>query len=167
MSIPAGIDNGQYVRLRGKGEPGSNGGERGDLKVEVIIANHPIYRRQDMNIYSTVPISFAVAALGGEVLIDTVYAKVAYEVKPGTQTDTRVRLKGKGIPSTRYKDVVGDHFVTLIVETPDKLTHEAKELLRKFDELTGDSLNAVKNAEKSKKESDGSDDTGKKKKFWK
>lgn len=166
VSIPAGIDNGQYVRLRGKGEPGQNGGERGDLKVEVIIANHPIFRRQDMNIYSTVPVSFAVAALGGEVLIDTVYGKVAYEVKPGTQTDTRIRLKGKGVPSTRYKDVVGDHFVTLIVETPDKLSHEAKELLRKFDELTGDSLNAVKNAEKNKKENDSTTDD-KKKKFWK
>lgn len=161
VSIPAGIDNGQYIRIREKGEPGVNGGERGDLMVEVIVANHPTFQRQDQNIYSTVPISFAVAALGGEVLIDTVDGKVAYEVKAGTQTDTRVRLKGKGVPSTRNKDIRGDHYVTLIVQTPDKLSHEAKELLRKFDEVSGDSLNAVKNA------SDAKDKEGKKKFFGK
>ncbi|MBO4679281.1 MAG: molecular chaperone DnaJ [Lachnospiraceae bacterium] len=162
VSIPAGIDNGQCVRIPGKGEPGTNGGERGDLLVEVIVADHPIFQRQDTNIYSTVPISFAVAALGGEVLIDTVDGRVAYEVKPGTQTDTRVRLKGKGVPSLRYRDVRGDHYVTLIVQTPDKLSKEAKDLLKQFDALTGDSLNAVKNAGASK----DSDDS-KKKKFWK
>ncbi|MBO7600165.1 MAG: molecular chaperone DnaJ, partial [Lachnospiraceae bacterium] len=82
VTIPAGIDNGQSVRIRGKGEPGVNGGERGDLLVEVIVSSHPMFRRQDQNIYSTVPLSFAVAALGGEVLIDTVDGRVAYEVKP-------------------------------------------------------------------------------------
>ncbi|MBR5896592.1 MAG: molecular chaperone DnaJ, partial [Lachnospiraceae bacterium] len=125
--------------------------------------SHPIFQRQDTNIYSTVPISFAVAALGGEVLIDTVDGRVAYEVKPGTQTDTRVRLKGKGVPSLRYRDVRGDHYVTLVVQTPDKLSKEAKDLLKQFDALTGDSLNAVKNAGASPKDSDDS----KKKKFWK
>jgi len=163
VSIPAGIDNGQCVRIPGKGEPGTNGGERGDLLVEVIVASHPIFQRQDTNIYSTVPISFAVAALGGEVLIDTVDGRVAYEVKPGTQTDTRVRLKGKGVPSLRYRDVRGDHYVTLVVQTPDKLSKEAKDLLKQFDALTGDSLNAVKNAGNSSKDSDDI----KKKKFWK
>ena len=163
VSIPAGIDNGQCVRIPGKGEPGTNGGERGDLLVEVIVASHPIFQRQDTNIYSTVPISFAVAALGGEVLIDTVDGRVAYEVKPGTQTDTRVRLKGKGVPSLRYRDVRGDHYITLVVQTPDKLSKEAKDLLKQFDALTGDSLNAVKNASNSSKDSDDS----KKKKFWK
>lgn len=163
VSIPAGIDNGQCVRIPGKGEPGTNGGERGDLLVEVIVASHPIFQRQDTNIYSTVPISFAVAALGGEVLIDTVDGRVAYEVKPGTQTDTRVRLKGKGVPSLRYRDVRGDHYITLVVQTPDKLSKEAKDLLKQFDALTGDSLNAVKNASNSSKDSDDF----KKKKFWK
>ena len=87
-------------------------------------------------------------------------------MKAGTQTDTRVRLKGKGVPSVRNKDVRGDHYVTLVVQVPDKLSHEAKELLRKFDELTGDSLNAAKKAEAEKK--DGSDSKEKKKKgFWK
>ena len=113
VSIPAGIDNGQSVRIREKGEPGTNGGPRGDLLVEVMVQRHPIFQRQDSNIYSTVPVSFAVAALGGEIMIDTVDGKVAYTVKPGTQTDTKVRLKGKGVPSLRYKDTRGDHYVTL------------------------------------------------------
>jgi len=165
VSIPAGIDNGQYIRISGKGEPGVNGGPRGDLRVEVRVKSHPSFQRQDTNIYSTVPISFAVAALGGEIFVDTVDGKVAYEVKPGTQTDTRIRLRGKGVPSTRFKDVRGDHYATLVVETPDKLSHEAKELLRQFDAVSGDSLNAVKNAEKN--DGDGDNGTGKKKKFWK
>ena len=143
VTIPAGIDNGQCKRLAGQGEPGTNGGPRGDVLVEVIVGRHPIFQRQDVNIYSTVPISFAVAALGGEVVIDTVDGKVIYEVKAGTQTDTRVRLKGKGVPSLRNNDVRGDHYVTLVVQTPEKLSSEAKELLRRFDEESGDSLHAA------------------------
>ena len=150
VSIPAGIDNGQSVRIRDKGEPGSNGGPRGDLLVEVIVGRHPIFQSQDNNFYSTVPISFAVAALGGDVIVDTVDGKVIYEVKAGTQTDTKVRLKGKGVPSLRNRDVRGDHYVTLIVQTPEKLSHEARELLRQFDAATGDSLNAAKNAQPDK-----------------
>ncbi|MDO4293153.1 MAG: molecular chaperone DnaJ [Eubacteriales bacterium] len=143
VTIPAGIDNGQCKRLAGQGEPGMNGGPRGDVLVEVIVGRHPIFQRQDMNIYSTVPISFAVAALGGEVVIDTVDGKVVYDVKAGTQTDTRVRLKGKGVPSLRNKDIRGDHYVTLVIQTPEHLSFEAKEHLRKFDEATGDSLHAA------------------------
>lgn len=143
VSIPAGIDNGQSVRIRDKGEPGVNGGPRGDLLVEVIVSSHPIFQRQDRNIYSTAPISFAQAALGGDVMIDTVDGKVIYEVKPGTQTDTKVRLKGKGVPSLRNKDSRGDHYVMLVVQTPTHLNGEAKELLKKLDELTGNSLHAA------------------------
>ena len=95
VSIPPGIDNGQSVRIREKGEPGTNGGPRGDLLVEVLITSHPIFQRQDMNIYSTAPISFAQAALGGEIRISTIDGDVLYTVKPGTQTDTRIRLKAK------------------------------------------------------------------------
>ena len=134
VSIPAGVDNGQSVRLRGKGEPGVNGGPRGDLLVEVIVARHPIFQRQDMNIYSTAPISFVTAALGGTVRIKTVDGEVEYDVKPGTQTDTRVRLKGKGVPSVRNKNVRGDHYVTLVVQVPTDLNREAKEALRAYDE---------------------------------
>ena len=145
VSIPAGIDNGQCVRIRDKGEPGTNGGPRGDLLVEVIVGRHPIFQRQDENIYSTVPMSFAIAALGGEIVIDTVDGKVIYDVKAGTQTDTKVRLKGKGVPSLRNKSIRGDHYVTLVVQVPDKLSHEARDLLKRFDEQTGDTLSAAKN----------------------
>lgn len=162
VSIPAGIDDGQSVRIRDKGEPGINGGPRGDLLVEVAVSRHPIFQRQDTHIFSTVPISFAIAALGGEVVIDTVDGKVIYDVKAGTQTDTRVRLKGKGVPSLRNKDMRGDHYVTLVIQTPDKLSKEAKELLKQFDELTGDSLGAAARAT-----SDTPSDEGKKKKKWK
>lgn len=165
VDIPAGIDNGQCKRLSGQGEPGINGGPRGDVLVEVIVGRHPIFQRQDMNIFSTVPVSFPIAALGGEIVIDTVDGKVIYEVKPGTQTDTRVRLKGKGVPSLRNKDVRGDQYVTLVVQVPDKLSHEAKELLAKFDAANDDSLNAAKRFTDSKSGSSGSGSgSGKKKK---
>ena len=142
VSIPAGIDEGQSVRIRDKGEPGVNGGPRGDLLVEVLVSRHPIFQRQDMNIFSTAPVSYAVAAIGGDIVLDTVDGKVIYEVKPGTQTDTRIRLKGKGVPSLRNKDVRGDQYVTLVVQTPTHLSAEAKDMIRKFDELTGNSLHA-------------------------
>lgn len=153
VSIPAGIDNGQSIRIRDKGEPGTNGGPRGDLLVEVNVSRHPIFQRQEYNIFSTAPISFAQAALGGEVKISTVDGDILYDVKPGTQTDTKVRLKGKGVPSLRNKQVRGDHYVTLVVQVPDKLNEEAKDLLRKFDAATSNSLNQTKGAapEKHKK----------------
>lgn len=150
VTIPAGIDNGQSVRIREKGEPGTNGGPRGDLLVEVNVSRHPIFQRQDMHIFSTVPISFAQAALGGDVKIQTV--AVIYNVKPGTKTDTKVRLKGKGVPSLRNSAVRGDHYVTLVIQTPEKLSAEAKEALRRFDELSGNSLHQNdSNPEKSEK----------------
>ncbi len=166
VEIPAGIDNGQRKRMPGLGEPGTNGGGRGDVLVEVLVGRHTIFQRQEYNIFSTVPISFAVAALGGEIVIDTVDGKVIYDVKAGTQTDTKVRLKGKGVPTLRNKEVRGDHYVTLVIETPDKLSHEAKELLRKFDEISGDSLNAAKNVTNSDEEKTDSKEK-KKKGFWK
>ena len=158
VTIPAGIDNGQSVRIREKGEPGVNGGPRGDLLVEVVVSRHPIFQRQDMNIYSTAPVTFAQAALGGEIRINTVDGDVLYEVKPGTQTDTKIRLKGKGVPSLRNKEVRGDQYVTLVVQTPTGLNNEAKEALRHFDELTGASLN------RSNAGGNGAQEKGKKKK---
>lgn len=153
VSVPAGIDGGQSIRIRGKGEPGANGGERGDLLVEVAVSRHPIFQRQGFDIYSTAPMSFAQAALGGDVRISTVDGDVLYNVKPGTQTDTRIRLKGKGVPTLRNKAIRGDHYVTLVVQVPSKLTNEQKELLQKFD----DSMNGRQPEEEPEK---------KKKKFW-
>ena len=121
--------------------------------VEVSVSRHPIFQRQGFDIYSTAPMSFAQAALGGDVRISTVDGDVLYNVKPGTQTDTRIRLKGKGVPTLRNKAIRGDHYVTLVVQIPTKLTNEQKELLQRFD----DSMNGRQPEEEPEK---------KKKKFW-
>ena len=151
VTIPAGIDDGQSIRIREKGEPGLNGGPRGDLLVEGRVASDPNFVRQDMDIFSNVEISFAQAALGGDLRVRTVDGDVIYTVRPGTQSGTRVRLKGKGVPSVRNKEVRGDHYVTLTIRTPNRLSEEAKEALRKFDELTGNSLNSAAGEEPKKK----------------
>ena len=151
VTIPAGIDDGQSIRIRGKGEPGVNGGPRGDLLVEVRVASNPNFVRQDMDIFSNVEISFAQAALGGDLRVKTVDGEVIYTVRPGTQSGTRVRLKGKGVPSVRNKDVRGDHYVTLTIKTPTRLSDDAKEALRRFDELSGNSLNQASDGEPKKK----------------
>lgn len=151
VEIPAGIDNGQCVRVRDYGEPGKNGGPRGDLLVEVIVANNPAFERQDVNIFSNAYVSYAIAALGGDIRIKTVDGDIIYTVAAGTQTGTRIRLKGKGVPSLRNKNVRGDHYVTLIIATPTNLGKEAKELLRQFDEITGGSLTQENGADASVK----------------
>lgn len=160
VSIPAGIDHGQRVRIRDKGEPGINGGPRGDLMVEVRVRQHPEFMRRDYDIYSEHKISFAVAALGGEVIINTLDGQVAYDVKPGTQTNTRIRLRGKGVPSLRNANMRGDHYVDLVVDVPTKLNEKAKEALRAFDAETGHTLDAP-----TKPSDDGSKKKGKKKFF--
>ena len=135
VSVPAGIDNGQSIRIREKGEPGRAGGPRGDLLVEVNVARHPIFQRQDMDIFSTAPLSYAQAALGGEVRLSTVDGEIAYQVKPGTQTDSRIRLRGKGVPSLRNSSIRGDHYVTFVVQVPTNLSKEAKEALQRYDDI--------------------------------
>lgn len=133
VSIPAGIDNGQSIRLRGRGEPGTNGGERGDILVEVTVTRSSDFERRDINLYSTVPISFTDAALGNTIRIKTVDGEVEYDIKPGTQTDTKVRLKGKGVPSIRNAQARGDHYVTLIVQVPTRLNEEQRKALMEFE----------------------------------
>ncbi|MDR1800705.1 MAG: molecular chaperone DnaJ [Lachnospiraceae bacterium] len=152
VTIPAGIDDGQSVRIREKGEPGINGGARGDLLVGVIVSRHPIFQRQDVHIFSTVPISFAQAALGAEIRVKTVDGEVLYNVKSGTKTDTKVRLKGKGVPSLRNPQLRGDHYVTLVIQTPERLSSEAKEALRRFDELCGNTLKPIDGTAKTAKD---------------
>ena len=135
VTIPAGIDNGQCVRIQGKGEPGTNGGARGDLLVAVMIAAEPGFERDGYNIFSNVTISYPTAVLGGEVKVKTVDGEVLYEVKPGTASGTRVRLRGKGMPTLRNKNVRGDHYITLVVDIPTRLTNEQKEALAAYDKL--------------------------------
>lgn len=138
VSVPAGIDEGQSVRIPNMGEPGINGGERGSLLVDVIVSRHPFLQRDGFDLYSTCPISFAEAALGGDIVIPTIDGDVLYELKPGTQTDTKVRLRGKGVPHLHRESTRGDQYVTLIVQVPTKLTNEQKELLKAFsDSLDG------------------------------
>ncbi|MGN0383342.1 MAG: molecular chaperone DnaJ [Eubacterium sp.] len=150
VSIPAGIDNGMSVRLAGKGEPGVNGGPRGDILVRVDVANHKIFERQDMNLYSESPISFAQAALGGDVRIKTIDGDVLFNIKPGTATNTRVRLKGKGVPSLRNKEMRGDQYVTLVVQVPEHLNAEQKEALKAYDAVSGNTLGTETGVKKKK-----------------
>jgi molecular chaperone DnaJ len=99
--------------------------------------SHPIFQRQDYNLYSTAPISFAQAALGGDVRITTIDGDVLFPIKAGTQTDTKIRLKGKGVPSLRNKNLRGDHYVTLIVQVPEKLNALQRDALIQFDKSMG------------------------------
>ena len=122
--------------------------------------NKTHFGRNGQDLFSEVRISYPTAVLGGEVEVETIDGKILYDVKPGSVSGRRVRLKGKGVPSLRNKEVRGDHYVTLVVQTPEKLSGEAKELLKQFDALTGDSLNAAKNIDGEKQET-------RKKKFWK
>ena len=137
VSVPAGIDEGQSVRIPNMGEPGINGGERGSLLVDVIVSRHPFLQRDGYDLYSTAPISFAQAALGGDIIIPTIDGDVIYELKPGTQTDTKVRLRGKGVPHIHRESERGDQYVTLVVQVPTKLTAEQREKLKEFNESMG------------------------------
>ena len=136
VPIPAGIDNGQSVRIREKGEPGINGGPRGDLLVNVTVSRHPKFQRQEYNLYSSEPISFTQAALGGNIKIHTIEGEIDYTIPPGTQTDTKVKLKGKGVPNLKNPTQRGDHYVTLVVQVPEKLTAEQKRILNEYEQAT-------------------------------
>lgn len=141
IKVPAGIDNGQSIRLREMGEPGINGGERGDLLVTILVDRHPVFQRQGYDIYSSEPISFTQAALGGKVQLNTIDGPYSYDIAPGTQTNTKVKLKGKGIPTLRNKSVRGDHYVTLVVQVPENLTDEQKSILNQYENASGPAVN--------------------------
>ena len=133
VKIPAGVDAGQSVRVRGEGCVGSNGGPNGDLLVDIYIKRHAIFTREDMDVLCEVPISFAQAALGAEIEVPTLDGKVKYEIPEGTQTGREFVLREKGIPEVNNPRYRGNHRFTVVVETPTKLTKEQKELLRQFD----------------------------------
>ena len=142
IKVPAGIDNGQSIRLREMGEPGINGGERGDLLVTILVDKHPVFQRQGYDIYSSEPISFTQAALGGKVQLNTIDGPYNYDIAPGTQTNTKVKLKGKGVPTLKNKTVRGDHYVTLVVQVPENLTDEQKTILNQYENASGPAVNA-------------------------
>lgn len=133
VRVPAGVDMGQSVRVRGEGCVGSNGGVNGDLLVEISIKRHPIFTRRDYDVYCEVPISFAQAALGGEIQVPTLDGKVKFDLPEGTQTGKEFVLRDKGIPEVGNSRRRGDHRFSVVVETPTRLTKEQKELLRQLD----------------------------------
>ena len=133
VKIPAGVDAGQSVRVRGEGCVGSNGGPSGDLLVEVYIKRHPIFTREDRDVLCEVPISFTQAALGATIQVPTLDGKVEYEIPEGTQTGKEFVLRDKGIPEVNNPRRRGSHRFTVVVETPTHLTKEQKELLRQLD----------------------------------
>ncbi len=134
VKIPAGIDDGQTLSVRGEGHAGANGGPSGDLLVTVSVRPHPIFERDGTSVHIELPISFAQAALGAELEVPTIDGKVKWTLPEGTQTGSTFRLKGKGIPRINSSGR-GDEFVHVVVETPKNLTQKQKELLREFEGL--------------------------------
>lgn len=133
VKVPAGVNDGQSVRVRGEGNVGSGGAPSGDLLAEVHIKQHKLFRREDYDVYCEVPISFAQAALGAEIEVPTLDGKEVFTIPEGTQTGREFVLRGKGIPQVGNPKNRGDHHFNVVVETPTKLTQEQKELLRQFD----------------------------------
>lgn len=137
VNIPAGIDNGQTISLRGQGNAGKNGGPAGDLLIVVAVRPHDIFRREGTSVLCEAPITFTQAVLGAELEIPTIDGKVKYNIPEGTQSGTTFRLKGKGIPGLNGRGR-GDQYVTVYIETPRNLNREQKEALKKFSELLGE-----------------------------
>ncbi len=136
VKIPAGIDDGQQLRVSGQGEPGINGGPAGDLYVVFHVRSHEFFERDEDDIYCEMPITFVQAALGDEIEVPTLHGKVKLKVPAGTQTGTKFRLRGKGVPNVRGYGV-GDQHVIMRIVTPTKLTEKQKQLLQEFAEISG------------------------------
>ena len=136
VKIPAGIDDGQQLRVTGQGEPGVNGGPSGDLYVVFHIRSHEFFERDGDDVYCEMPITFVQAALGDDIEVPTLHGKVKLKVPAGTQTGTKFRLRGKGIPNVRGRGT-GDQHIIVKVVTPTKLTEKQKQLLQEFAEISG------------------------------
>jgi len=132
VSIPAGIESGKRIRLKGKGMAAPQGGEAGDLLLEVKVLDKPGFRREGMDVYSTVSIPFATAVLGGEAEFATLYGNVSCKIAAGTQSGSLIRLKGKGIVSMEHSNVRGDQYVTVEIQVPRDLSTAAKQKLEEF-----------------------------------
>ncbi len=137
VEIPAGIDDGQVITLRGGGDAGTNGGPNGDLHINVNVRPHPIFEREGFDVFCEVPITFSQAALGSEITVPTLDGKVKFTIHEGTQPGDEFKLKGKGIQRLRYSGR-GDQYVKIKVEVPKNLSKSQKEILEKFDGATND-----------------------------
>ncbi len=135
ITIPAGIENGQVIKLKGHGEPGANGGPAGDLYITFFIANHPTFQRLGNDLYTNATIDLYIAMLGGETIVDTLNGQVKLNVKPETQFGTKIRLKGKGFPIYKKEGEAGDLYVTYKIKLPEHLTDKQKELFTELSTL--------------------------------
>ncbi len=137
VTIPAGIDNGQIISLKGEGEAGTKGGDKGDLKIVIYVKPHKYFKRDGYDLYLNMPIDFVDATLGAELSVPTLDGKVKYKIPEGTQTGTTFRLKKKGLQHI-HSTLVGDLYVKVNIETPKRLTEKQKELLRSYKEQNKD-----------------------------
>ena len=134
VNIPAGIESGKSIRLKGKGYPGVGGGEAGDLLLKINVQDKPGYKREGRDVYTTVNIPFTTAVFGGEAKVHTIYGDVLCNIKPGTQSGTKIRLRGKGIVAMNNPSVHGDEYATVQIEVPTNLTPEARRKLKEFEQ---------------------------------
>lgn len=134
VTIPAGIESGKTIRLKGKGMPGTGGGEAGDLLLKIQVKDKPGFRREGLDVYTEVQVPFTTAVFGGEITIPTIYGNVVCKIKEGTQSGTKIRLKGKGIVSMNNASVRGDQYAVVEIQVPRNLSPEAKEKLKEFEQ---------------------------------
>ena len=132
VNIPAGIDTGKSIRLKGKGNPGFNGGEAGDLLLKVTVGDRAGFERKGMDVYTNITIPFTTAVLGGEAIVPTLTGNVVCKIRPGTQSGSKIRLRGKGIVSMKNKNIHGDEYAVVQIQVPKNLNETAKEKLREF-----------------------------------
>lgn len=135
LTIPAGVVNGQEIKIKGKGGEGLNDGPNGDLYIKFIINNKTQFKRDGDNLYSTVELDLYTSLLGGEITVDTFDGKVKLKIKPETQNDTKVKLKGKGFPVYKKKDAFGDLIITYQIKTPTNLSEKEIELFKELQKL--------------------------------
>jgi curved DNA-binding protein len=135
ITIPAGVEDGQKIRLKGHGAPGSNGGPNGDLYITFVIEEDPQFKRLGNDLYTTADVDLYTAVLGGETTVETMAGKLKLKVPPGTQNDTRTRVKGKGFPIYKNEGQLGDLYITYKVKIPSSLTEKEKELFMQLSKL--------------------------------
>lgn len=134
VRIPAGIESGKSIRLRGRGMPGTGGGEAGDLLLKVQVQEKPGFERKGMDVYTTVTVPFTTAVFGGEICVPTLYGNVVCRIKEGTQSGTKLRLKGKGIVSVNQPGVYGDQYARVEIQVPRDLSPQSRQKLREFEQ---------------------------------
>jgi len=135
ITIPAGIENGQVIKISGKGGKGSNGGPGGDLYIKFIIANHTMFKREGNNLYQNVDLNLYTAILGGEITVDTFDGKVKLQISPETKNESKGKLKGKGFPFYKKEGEYGDMILTYHIQTPTNLSEQEKDLFKELQKL--------------------------------